>query len=107
MLRPSGAVYTVAAPDWQRPVPMWQNCHKGAPTDAIASNFRDTVRMDSGISDEVYQGQILPHVSRTFALTIPQLPAALRISVTLAAWGISLELAAMGNSGSWLRVCEL
>jgi farnesyl-diphosphate farnesyltransferase len=38
--------------------------------------------MDSGTSDEVYQDQILPHVSRTFALTIPQLPAALRISVT-------------------------
>jgi len=38
--------------------------------------------MDSGISDAVYQDQILPHVSRTFALTIPQLPAALRISVT-------------------------
>jgi farnesyl-diphosphate farnesyltransferase len=38
--------------------------------------------MDSGISDEVYQDQVLPHVSRTFALTIPQLPAALRISVT-------------------------
>jgi farnesyl-diphosphate farnesyltransferase len=38
--------------------------------------------MDSGISDAVYQDQILPHVSRTFALTIPQLPAELRISVT-------------------------
>jgi farnesyl-diphosphate farnesyltransferase len=38
--------------------------------------------MDSGISYEIYQGQILPHVSRTFALTIPQLPPALRISVT-------------------------
>ena len=38
--------------------------------------------MDSGISDETYQDQILPHVSRTFALTIPQLPADLRISVT-------------------------
>jgi farnesyl-diphosphate farnesyltransferase len=38
--------------------------------------------MQSGISDEVYQDRILPHVSRTFALTIPQLPAALRISVT-------------------------
>jgi len=38
--------------------------------------------MDYGISDAVYQDQILPHVSRTFALTIPQLPAALRISVT-------------------------
>ena len=38
--------------------------------------------MDSGISDEGYQDRILPHVSRTFALTIPQLPAALRMAVT-------------------------
>ena len=38
--------------------------------------------MDSGVSDAVYQDQILPHVSRTFALTIPQLPATLRIAVT-------------------------
>jgi farnesyl-diphosphate farnesyltransferase len=38
--------------------------------------------MDSGISDESYQDQILPHVSRTFALTIPQLPPALRNAVT-------------------------
>src|SRR5450631_4830029 len=38
--------------------------------------------MDSGVSDAVYQDQILPHVSRTFALTIPQLPAALRVAVT-------------------------
>ena len=38
--------------------------------------------MDSGVSDEEYQERILPHVSRTFALTIPQLPAALRIPVT-------------------------
>jgi len=38
--------------------------------------------MDSGNSDEAYQEQILPHVSRTFALTIPQLPAALRLAVT-------------------------
>ena len=38
--------------------------------------------MDSGVSDVVYQDQILPHVSRTFALTIPQLPAALRTAVT-------------------------
>jgi farnesyl-diphosphate farnesyltransferase len=38
--------------------------------------------MESGNSDAVYQDQILPHVSRTFALTIPQLPPALRISVT-------------------------
>jgi farnesyl-diphosphate farnesyltransferase len=40
--------------------------------------------MDSFSSDEVYQDQILPHVSRTFALTIPQLPPALSISVTSA-----------------------
>jgi farnesyl-diphosphate farnesyltransferase len=38
--------------------------------------------MDSGISDEDYQDQILPHVSRTFALTIPQLPEPLRVAVT-------------------------
>jgi farnesyl-diphosphate farnesyltransferase len=33
-------------------------------------------------SDEAYQDQILPHVSRTFALTIPQLPPTLRVDVT-------------------------
>jgi farnesyl-diphosphate farnesyltransferase len=38
--------------------------------------------MDPGVSDVVYQDQILPHVSRTFALTIPQLPGELRIAVT-------------------------
>jgi farnesyl-diphosphate farnesyltransferase len=38
--------------------------------------------MDSPVSDTTYQNQILPHVSRTFALTIPQLPAALRVPVT-------------------------
>jgi farnesyl-diphosphate farnesyltransferase len=38
--------------------------------------------MDSGISDEDYQDRILPHVSRTFALTIPQLPETLRVAVT-------------------------
>jgi farnesyl-diphosphate farnesyltransferase len=38
--------------------------------------------MDSGNSDAAYQEQILPHVSRTFALTIPQLPAALSVAVT-------------------------
>ena len=38
--------------------------------------------MDSVSSDEVYQDQILPHVSRTFALTIPQLPVGLRTAVT-------------------------
>ena len=35
-------------------------------------------------SDEAYQDAILAHVSRTFALTIPQLPAALRAPVTSA-----------------------
>jgi farnesyl-diphosphate farnesyltransferase len=35
-----------------------------------------------GHSDEAYQDQILPCVSRTFALTIPQLPADLSRSVT-------------------------
>src|SRR5260221_10967359 len=38
--------------------------------------------MDPVISDAEYQDQVLPPVSRTFALTIPQLPAALRIPVT-------------------------
>jgi len=40
--------------------------------------------MDSVSSDAVYQDQILPHVSRTFALTIPQLPEGLRTAVTTA-----------------------
>jgi farnesyl-diphosphate farnesyltransferase len=40
--------------------------------------------MDSDSSDEVYQDRILPHVSRTFALTIPQLPPALRTAVASA-----------------------
>jgi len=38
--------------------------------------------MDSNSSDAAYQEQILQHVSRTFALTIPQLPPALRTAVT-------------------------
>ncbi len=38
--------------------------------------------MDAVVSDELYQERILPHVSRTFALTIPQLPAGLRVPVT-------------------------
>ncbi|MGH8325150.1 MAG: phytoene/squalene synthase family protein, partial [Steroidobacteraceae bacterium] len=36
------------------------------------------------VSDDAYQEGILPHVSRTFALTIPQLPAGLRGAVTSA-----------------------
>ena len=44
---------------------------------------RDTFQMDASIADdEEYQNRILPHVSRTFALTIPQLPPALRTPVT-------------------------
>ena len=38
--------------------------------------------MQTGGTDHDYQRSILPHVSRTFALTIPQLPAALRTPVT-------------------------
>ncbi len=37
-----------------------------------------------GTTDEAYQEEILPHVSRTFALTIPQLPEGLRSAVTSA-----------------------
>ena len=44
--------------------------------------MRDTVSMDAIVSDELYQDLILQHVSRTFALTIPQLPAGLRVPVT-------------------------
>jgi 4,4'-diapophytoene synthase len=42
----------------------------------------DAVQTDSSMSDEAYQEHILPAVSRTFALTIPELPPALRTSVT-------------------------
>jgi farnesyl-diphosphate farnesyltransferase len=42
----------------------------------------DAIQMDSSITDEAYQDHILPAVSRTFALTIPELPPALRTSVT-------------------------
>jgi len=38
--------------------------------------------MDPEISDLDYQDRVLPHVSRTFALTIPQLPEPLRAPVT-------------------------
>jgi farnesyl-diphosphate farnesyltransferase len=38
--------------------------------------------MDFGNSDERYQEEMLPQVSRTFALTIPQLPHGLRRGVT-------------------------
>src|ERR1700740_3660463 len=39
-------------------------------------------QMDTGNSAADFQDRILPHVSRTFALTIPQLPVPLRIAVT-------------------------
>jgi 4,4'-diapophytoene synthase len=38
--------------------------------------------MDTGNSSADFQDRILPYVSRTFALTIPQLPKPLRIAVT-------------------------
>jgi farnesyl-diphosphate farnesyltransferase len=38
--------------------------------------------MNSDQADEIYQDQILPRVSRSFALTIPQLPLDLRTPVT-------------------------
>jgi farnesyl-diphosphate farnesyltransferase len=40
--------------------------------------------MDLAYSDGGFQERILPHVSRTFALTIPQLPMPLRATVTTA-----------------------
>src|SRR2546429_9803238 len=45
---------------------------------------RDLAQIDSGMSDGLYQERILPLVSRTFALTIPQLPTGLRTAVTSA-----------------------
>jgi 4,4'-diapophytoene synthase len=45
---------------------------------------RNTFTSIADISDEAYQERILPHVSRTFALTIPQLPRGLRSAVTSA-----------------------
>jgi farnesyl-diphosphate farnesyltransferase len=44
----------------------------------------DAVETDASLSDEAYQDRILPGVSRTFALTIPQLPEGLRAAVTSA-----------------------
>src|SRR5580704_5809899 len=45
---------------------------------------RTNEQADPGLSDAAYQDHILPHVSRTFALTIPQLPPGLRTAVTSA-----------------------
>ncbi len=45
---------------------------------------RNTFTTIADLSDEGYQDAILPHVSRTFALTIPQLPHGLRSAVTSA-----------------------
>src|SRR5271154_5662305 len=49
---------------------------------AIRTMLEHALQDDSGISDEEYQYRILPHVSRTFALTIPQLPPRLKVAVT-------------------------
>jgi farnesyl-diphosphate farnesyltransferase len=43
---------------------------------------RESFQTQPVASDAGYQEQILPHVSRTFALTIPQLPVGLRGAVT-------------------------
>jgi farnesyl-diphosphate farnesyltransferase len=43
---------------------------------------QDLSQGQSAETDEAYQDRILPHVSRTFALTIPQLPPPLRTPVT-------------------------
>ncbi len=45
---------------------------------------REALQDNASVPDEVYQDRILPHVSRTFALTIPELPPALRTPVTSA-----------------------
>ncbi len=45
---------------------------------------RERTPADDGASDREYQDHILPHVSRTFALTIPQLPLGLRNATTSA-----------------------
>src|SRR5260221_1129906 len=72
------ALVATTAPVCCKFAPNPARCH-----DAIIPGFRDTP-MDSVSSDEVYQDHILPHVSRTFALTIPQLPPSLRTAVTCA-----------------------
>src|ERR1700722_18925847 len=72
------ALVATTAPVCCKFAPNPARCH-----DAIIPGFRDT-RMDSVSSDVVYQDQILPHVSRPFALTIPQLPQGLRTAVTCA-----------------------
>jgi farnesyl-diphosphate farnesyltransferase len=43
---------------------------------------RARFQMETGNAAANFQDQILPHVSRTFALTIPQLPMPLRTAVT-------------------------
>ena len=45
---------------------------------------RESFQTQPAGSDAEYQEQILPHVSRTFALTIPQLPVGLRTAETSA-----------------------
>jgi farnesyl-diphosphate farnesyltransferase len=53
----------------------------------LSADDLDYLRVDQGAStfaDAEYQQRILPDVSRTFALTIPQLPERLRSSVTTA-----------------------
>src|SRR5580765_1227747 len=49
---------------------------------SLTSRERASFQMDTGNSSADFQDRILPYVSRTFALTIPQLPKPLRIAVT-------------------------
>ena len=48
----------------------------------LSRSRRARFQMDTGNSAADYQEHILPYVSRTFALTIPQLPTPLRSAVT-------------------------
>jgi farnesyl-diphosphate farnesyltransferase len=48
------------------------------------TSLRERPSGDDGSSDLEYQDRILPHVSRTFALTIPQLPLDVRTATTSA-----------------------
>src|SRR5579862_6615200 len=62
----------------------FRGCIPPVPKRQVPTMSPDTVKIDARMRDEDYQEQVLPHVSRTFALTIPQLPAALRTPVTSA-----------------------
>jgi len=58
-------------------LPHWNEKHMLANTPV-----RERAPVDDGSFDREYQERILPHVSRTFAMTIPQLPPDLRAATT-------------------------